>query len=162
MPRYAFDRLRMTHCRKIAVGGISSERVLTPSVSVVLPTASRRSHTQIIFYEKPKRESPTIGFRYPSAFPWGKGDHVVVDEGKPISQIKTGKCPNFTLSNIKFSSGRRDADPYKGSQKDVSRAADDRPYGSRKALSKFAISHGASRRRALQPPDKLPRYPSDH
>ena len=45
------------------------------SVSVSLPTASRRSHTRIKFYEKPKRVSPTIEFRYPSAFPWGKGDH---------------------------------------------------------------------------------------
>ena len=31
---YGFDRLRMTHCRKIAIGGISSEQRLTPSVSV--------------------------------------------------------------------------------------------------------------------------------
>ena len=30
--------------------------------------------------EKAKRESPTLRYRYPSAFPWGKGDHVVVDE----------------------------------------------------------------------------------
>ena len=34
---YGFDRLRMTHCRKIAVGGISSEQSLTSSVSVSLP-----------------------------------------------------------------------------------------------------------------------------
>ena len=53
----------------------------TASVSVSLPTASRRSHTRIKFYEKPKRVSPTIKYRYPSAFPRGKGDHEVVDEG---------------------------------------------------------------------------------
>ena len=103
----------MTHCRKIAVGGISSEKVLTPSVSVYkcVPKAHvslgprpqalvpkllrypsafpRRAAAPIreLYSNKTKRESPTIGFRYPSAFPWGKGDRVAVDEGNPILQI---------------------------------------------------------------------------
>ena len=38
---------------------------------------------------RPRALVPEL-FRYPSAFPWGKGDHVVVDEGNPLLQIWTG------------------------------------------------------------------------
>ena len=66
---YGFDRLRMTHCRKIAIGGISSEQRLTPSVSVY--KCVPKAHVSL-----GHRPSSLNCFRYPSAFPSREGAEV--------------------------------------------------------------------------------------
>ena len=61
--------------------------------------ASRRHHTRIIFREKIKRVSPTVRYRYPSAFPWGKGDRVAVDEGNLYHKSKRDNVKILRIMN---------------------------------------------------------------